>query len=499
MRPNIISILGKSSTLYPNAAGWGPIPPQTAQGTPAQINTEFSITSYPIASNWIPLQSKTTNITPGSLLQSATGTAIGSLGSLGGIPQVTQIGQSITDSSKNYSIKSSYAVAAETQMKPIPGVQYADFRARKFVFKGADTNIGGTTIRLDGASAALRTKGGGTAAKYAVAAANPLGGAYSVFNLDSWYGWGDHDNPYAIRNDFTARSNIATQWDTVDGWTPTRNPLEVVTPFRGDKVTVIDFGKRTLSEAYLWRPRFNFKNGKEVTQSDKDSERKENLEKFLNKLNITRDFIKFFITGPTLHAGLKDTVDKDNIMVFRAAITSLGDTFTAGWTDVQMIGRADPNYQYTGYSRDLSLDFTVYATDRDEIKPIWRKLNALAGYTAPKYDTTNIGMTAPWIRITIGDIFYQQAALISSLQYTYYDAETPWEINIENDPEMMQVPMRIDVSMTLKLVTDSLPQQEGRFFSLAKEFETDATPKQGSNNWLSDFDYPGPGKETTIP
>ena len=116
MRPNIISILGKSSTLYPNAAGWGPIPPQTAQGTPAQINTEFSITSYPIASNWIPLQAKTTNITPGSLLQSATGAAIGSLGGLGGIPQVTQIGQSITDSSKNYSDFSNKSIEYEVKM-----------------------------------------------------------------------------------------------------------------------------------------------------------------------------------------------------------------------------------------------------------------------------------------------------------------------------------------------------------------------------------------------
>jgi hypothetical protein len=464
---------------YPNAAAWGAIPPQTAQGTPAVENITYSDNVYPNAKLWSPLRATTTNISAGSLLQVGTGATIGSLSGLGGIPQVTQIGQSVTDASKNYSVRSTYAVADETQMKPIPGVKYADFRARKFNFKGADTNIAAATIRLDGTSAAIRTPGGGTAAIYAAASANPLGGAYSIFNLDATYGWGDHDNPYANRKDFTARSNIATRWDGLE-WKPTRNPLEVVTAFRGDKVTVIDYTKRSLSEAYLWRPRFKDSAG-ETTIGEKK------LQKQLDKLNITRDFIKFFITGPTLHAGLKETGDTDNIIVFRAAITSLGDTFNAGWSEVQMIGRADPNFQYSGYSRDVSLDFTVYATDRDELKPIWRKLNALAGYTAPKYDKNNIGMIAPWIRITIGDIFYQQAAVISSLQYTYYDAETPWEINIENDPEMMQVPMRVDVSLSLKIVTDSLPQQGGRFFTLAKQFEEDATPKQGNDNWLSDF------------
>jgi len=466
---------------YPNAAAWSAIPPQTAQGTPATANTTYSDAIYPDTKLWQPIRATTTNITPGSLLQVGTGAAIGSLSGIGGIPQVTQVGQSITNASKNYSVRATYAVADETQMKPIPGIKYADFRARKINFKGSNSNIAAATIRLDGTAAAIRTKSGGTAAIYAGASANPLGGAYSIFNLDATYGWGDHDNPYAIRNDFTARSNIATRWTGTE-WKPTRNPLEVATPFRGDKVTVIDYSKRSLSDAYLWRPRFN----NSETETTKGAEKKF-LEKQLDKLNITRDFIKFFITGPTLHAGLKDVGEIDDIIVFRAAITSLGDTFNAGWTEVQMIGRADPNFQYSGYSRDVSLDFTVYATDRDELKPIWRKLNALAGYTAPKYDKNNIGMIAPWIRITIGDIFYQQAAVISSLQYTYYDAETPWEINIENDPEMMQVPMRVDVSLSLKMVTDALPQQGGRFFSLAKQFDDDATPKQGNDNWLSDF------------
>jgi hypothetical protein len=108
-------------------------------------------TTYPNAAEWTPLQAKTTNITLGSLAQKATGFAVGAIGSLSGIPQVAQIGQSFTNSSENYSPKSAYAVSALNAMKSTNnvGIQYPDFRARKFPSKEADTA---------GASAALSTK-----------------------------------------------------------------------------------------------------------------------------------------------------------------------------------------------------------------------------------------------------------------------------------------------------------------------------------------------------
>jgi hypothetical protein len=442
---------------------------------------------YPTAVDWSPAQSKTTNITLGSIAQRATGTAIGSLSGLGGVPQVAQVGQSLTDASENYSVKQQYAVSDITQMNRkglFAAVKYPDFRARKYNLQGGDSNIALTTTRLDGTSAAIR--GSITAGIYAGAAATV--GAYSVFNLDATYGWGDHDNPYAVRKDFTARSNVATRWepglvskDKASGkriqspgdWAPTENPAEVALPFRGDRVSVIDFGQRTLAEAYLWRPRIN------LNEDEGDAKW---LKKQVNKSNLTKDFIKFYFTGPKLQAG---STEEDDIIVFRATINSFGDTFAAGWQEQQMIGRADPNYHYTSYARDISLDFTVYATDRDELKPIWRKLNALAGYTAPEYSKDNIGLVGPWMRITVGDVLYQQAIAITSLNYTYYDDSGPWEINIEEDPEMMQVPHKVTVSLSAKLITDWLPQKGGRFFTLAKQFRDNAQPIPGNDNWLS--------------
>jgi len=145
-----------------------------------------------------------------------------------------------------------------------------------------------------------------------------------------------------------------------------------------------------------------------------------------------------------------------------------------------MVGRADPNYHYTEFTRDLSLDFTITATDRDEMKPIWRKLNALAGYTAPNYSARGIAYTGPWMRITIGDLYYQQAVIITSLSYTLMDSDTTWEINIEDDPDMMQAPHRINVSLGLTLIGNDLPQQNGRFYTLSHR------KRKRTYDWLAD-------------
>ena len=459
-------------------------------------------TTYPNASQWTPLQAKTTNITLGSLAQKATGFAVGAIGSLSGIPQVAQIGQSFTNSSENYSPKSAYAVSALNAMKSTNnvGIQYPDFRARKFPSKEADTagaSAALSTKRVDGLAVSQRTlfdrsdagnnKTAIRSGLYSATSISPYG-AYSIFNLQTLYGWGDHDNPYALRNDFTAQSHVATQWtpgtvtDATNksgqfaynqdpgSWEPTKNLLSKATPFRGDKVNVIDFSQRMLKNAYQWLP----------TPENKILGA---ISEFM-KAGQTADLIKFFFTGPKLHAG--NTTEEDDIIVFRAVIGTISDSFNASWNGFQLIGRGDQNFQYGGFSRDISIDFTVYATDRDEVKPIWRKLNALAGYTAPEY-TDNIALVGPWMRITIGDLFNQQAVLVKSVNYTLHSADTTWETNIEKDPEMMQTPHKVDVNLTLTPITDWLPQKGGKFYSLAKRFDGESgLPRPGNDNWLSD-------------
>ncbi len=63
------------------------------------------------------------------------------------------------------------------------------------------------------------------------------------------------------------------------------------------------------------------------------------------------------------------------------------------------------------------------------------------------------------------------------------DNDTTWEINLEEDPTNKQVPMRVDVNMNLKMLTDYLPQYMGQAYSLYDQNEGDGA---GDSNWLSD-------------
>ncbi len=447
------------------------------------------------AVNWKAPQSSSTNINLGSSRAKLFNFAGLSLGSVTGVPQVSQLVDNLTNQFPEDKLSGTYSTLNLGQLKKIPGVEYADFRSRYNLDTVASATL---QRRLDGASAGLR--GSGIALAYSAATLTPAG-AYSIINLNTKYGWGFHDAPGAIRSDFTARSHVAKQWKSgnditaaqqqaaaflagnvdpkkeykninVPGeWIRTKKILEKATPFRGDRVSVIDFSKRTISQAYEWNPVFLEEQGPIIG-------------KLINKAGITQDFIKFYMTGPKLVNG--DALATDDIIVFRATLGSLSDSFQGNWTPITMIGRADPNYQYTGYNRDVSLDFTVYATDRDELQPIWRKLNALAGYTAPTYLPDSIAMQAPWMRITVGDLFVQQPVLLTTLDYTLHDADTSWEINIENDPTMMEVPFKVTVRCSFTMISDYLPQKGGRFYTLAKKFDPDGTAVRGNDNWLSD-------------
>jgi hypothetical protein len=402
-----------------------------------------------------------TNISIDTLAQRAIGVGATTIGSGLGVPQVSSLYANTINLANP--IDPLYSTTPFSQLRNLPWIAINDFRSRK----GVDGPGFSYDTRLDGV-ALLARKPSARAALLVGLSAQP-GGAYTVFNRNGFgkygYGWGDHGNPYALRSDFTQRSHVATRWSSTDKtWKPVIDPLSIATAFRGDRVNVIDYQPAgSLDAVYKW---------------------KTSLNPLGAELNETQDFIKFFFTGPKLAPNA--TKEKDDVIVFRATIGSISDTFNPQWNAVQLMGRADPNYHYSGYSRDVSLDFTIYATDRDELKPIYRKLNALAGYTTPDYSGTNIGFKGPWMRITVGDLYNQMPVVISSLSYTLGDTESPWEINIEDDPEMMQVPLMVKVSIGFNVIGSELPQKGGRFYSLAKKYDVNGS-KAGSDNWLSDF------------
>ena len=187
-----------------------------------------------------------------------------------------------------------------------------------------------------------------------------------------------------------------------------------------------------------------------------------------------KDFIKFYF---------EDATQGRNIMAFRATLNGFTDSFQPGWDTISIMGRPDSAYLYSSFERSLSFNFTVAATTRSEMIPMWRKLNYFSTYTMPDI-SGNSKPSGPMIRFTIGDLFHRTPGFLTSLSYTIPDDAT-WDIAEEGPNQVAkQLPMVIDVAVGLTVIGDYRPQKMGRAYSLSPNGSTAA----GVGNWLGDAD-----------
>ena len=407
----------------------------------------------------------------------------------------TNLGLSVntSDISKAINPQASYESLNYDQLYSTRGLGHQDFR--NFKTSGLGRLDGTTSLALSG----FKSKGSAKLVSLnaaAIASAqlmNNIGhkghfrtnGTYNLFNQQTYFGMGIQDEPGVLRNDFTAGTEATKIIRNGELVTP--NVLKAF-PFRGDKVTVRDYVKNDYTEIYNWR---SSKWNSVSNNSTGFAKAVTAIKNFLgNQRNLTKDFIKFHFTGPNAHPGQGS--QPDDLFVFRANINSLNDSFQPSWTPIETLGRADSNWIYTSFQRSLDLSFSVYATSRDELRPMWRKLNYLATYTMPTYNSGAPTYRGNFLRITIGDLFISQPVFITSLTYTLADQETTWEINIEEDNNMKQVPQKVEVQMGLQFIGDQIPKKDMSAYNLHLEsqYSPDGQYKQQNGNWLADAKYP---------
>jgi len=133
---------------------------------------------------------------------------------------------------------------------------------------------------------------------------------------------------------------------------------------------------------------------------------------------------------------------------FRAFIDSFSDAYDANWDPISYMGRGEKFYKYKGFDRKISLAFTVAAQSREEIIPMYQKLNFLASSLAPEYIKSGY-MAGNLSFLTIGGYLTDQPGIITSLTYDIPE-ESPWEIAIDENGEpdntISQVPHMIKVT-----------------------------------------------------
>lgn len=158
-----------------------------------------------------------------------------------------------------------------------------------------------------------------------------------------------------------------------------------------------------------------------------------------------KDFIKFVF---------HDIVN-NKVAFFRSTLKSISDSLTPEWSDVRYLGRADKVYIYNGLTRSVSFNFRVYATSKEEMKPMWQRINYLygMGYPSQIKEVSGFGINIPpYVKMTIGNLYKNQPIILNSIGLTVPE-ESSWEID-----QNLQLPMMVEISIQATILEKEAPR-----------------------------------------
>lgn len=142
----------------------------------------------------------------------------------------------------------------------------------------------------------------------------------------------------------------------------------------------------------------------------------------------TNDLVKFRIASVD-----PENPSRSNYIHFRAFLGSFSDNYNSSWSSQKLMGRAENFYNYEGFDRSISMNWTVPAQSKNELMIMHQKLNYLASNLAPDYVGDRY-MAGPLVRLTVGGYLYEQYGFIESLSLNIPD-NSPWEIAVAGAPE----------------------------------------------------------------
>lgn len=140
------------------------------------------------------------------------------------------------------------------------------------------------------------------------------------------------------------------------------------------------------------------------------------------------------------------TPDGQKFIFFRAFLDDMQDSFSGDWAGTQYVGRAEEFYTYQGFTRDVSFSFKVAAFSKQELLPLYKKLNHLVAATAPTYSKAGNFMRGTLTTLSIGEYFDRQDGFISKVDLSW-ETGYPWEIDLF-DENVPQVPTILNVSVS---------------------------------------------------
>jgi hypothetical protein len=171
-----------------------------------------------------------------------------------------------------------------------------------------------------------------------------------------------------------------------------------------------------------------------------------------------RDLVKFVIEAVDNNSPSQTTK-----IYFRSYIDGFSDNHQANWNGFSYAGRGDTFYTYQGFTREVSMNFSLPALSRPEMKRIYQKANYLASLCYPNYNSAGL-MRGNITLLTVGDYLYRTPGILKSVNITIPD-DAAWEIAM-NEPEgnaadsqMYELPQMLKISLAFTPIMSILPRR----------------------------------------
>jgi hypothetical protein len=305
---------------------------------------------------------------------------------------------------------------------------------------GSELGIGRTNIYF-ASSGRFKTLSSPPTVNASTGALNPYGqnGTFpSTLNTSQIESKKSSPGPSQIKEDFRAvlRQNLLTsnEGSKILSNGPSYTGDNVIQNAGGSKINMVDPTTST-------RNLISYTNGSGLGPIDKVNARSLYKSDTVSDVD-TNDLVKFRIAIiDNQNPSLKTYVH------FRAFLGGFSDSYSAGWNPQTYLGRGEKLYTYSGFDRQVSLSWTVAAQSKEELIPMYKKLNYLASTLAPDYKGNGF-MKGNLAELTIGGYFHNQPGIITSMNLSIAD-DTPYEIAIndlgEQDKTLAELPMIVRV------------------------------------------------------
>jgi hypothetical protein len=173
---------------------------------------------------------------------------------------------------------------------------------------------------------------------------------------------------------------------------------------------------------------------------------------------------------PAIKSDVSKYINTD-ILAFRAYIDDFQDGMSSKWDSYRYMGRGEEFYVYNGFTRDISVAFTMHAHSEYEMAPLYNKLNYLMSTFTPDYTSQN-KMRGNIAMLTVGDYIYRQPGIFTDIKLSGF-LEGSWETGRNDNGTsngQYELPRMLKVGLSFKPIHTFLPRRNYAFKNDVSKF-----------------------------